>query len=192
MVLSFLDNALINRNGIDLWIFGCGEKAEPFEVLISADGNEWISLGSVSDRPAGIDIEPFLEDPDQEFHLVKIIDSGAMLSDFPCAGVDIDAVGAIGATQEIPFKRGDSNGDSEVNIGDAILILSYLFARGDPPPCHKSSDVNDSGVIDLSDSISILLYLFVGNWTPPAPFVRCGYDETPDKLPCTQFPPCAE
>ena len=32
---------------------------------------------------------------------------------------------------------GDTNGDGTVNIGDAVWILGYLFAGGEPPvPCE--------------------------------------------------------
>ena len=95
------------------------------------------------------------------------------------------------------FMRGDSNGDGQVDIGDAICLLSYLFgSAGDEckekvSRCEDAGDANDDGVLDIADAISILSHLFAGAGDLPPPFGACGVDPTVrDALTCPTYPPC--
>ena len=88
------------------------------------------------------------------------------------------------------FVRGDVNDDGNVNIADAISILSYLFAGAEPPSCVKSADTNDDSQVNIADAIFVLGYLFGGGPDPAAPFGECGTDPTEDALTCDSFPPC--
>jgi len=88
------------------------------------------------------------------------------------------------------FIRGDANADGQINIADAVYILSYLFAGGTEPSCFDAADTNDDGSLNLADAISLLGHLF-GNTGPlPSPFPTCGADPTEDEIPCDSFPPC--
>ena len=81
------------------------------------------------------------------------------------------------------FRRGDPNGDAEVNITDAVSVLSYLFSGGVEPACEDAGDGNDDGRLDISDALAILGYLFLGSAAPPAPGPDvCGSDPTEDEL----------
>ena len=81
------------------------------------------------------------------------------------------------------FRRGDPNGDAEVNITDAVSVLSYLFSGGVEPACEDAGDGNDDGRLDISDALAILGYLFLGSAAPPAPGPEvCGEDPTEDEL----------
>ena len=87
------------------------------------------------------------------------------------------------------FRRGDSNGDGEVDISDAVFILFFLFAQAGPPLCMDAADVNDSGTVDLSDAIYALAFLFTNGLVPPSPGpAEPGYDTTSDDLGCTGYP----
>lgn len=74
------------------------------------------------------------------------------------------------------FVRGDADGNREVDITDAIRILSYLFSGGQRPVCLDAADVNDTGDVDISGAISILGYLFLGGAAPAVPFPLPGAD----------------
>jgi hypothetical protein len=82
-----------------------------------------------------------------------------------------------GVTSEPTFTRGDSNGDSTVNIADAIFLLGNLFPVGPPNvlTCLEASDGNNDGTVNIADVISILDALF---GVPPvplaAPYPNCG------------------
>ena len=84
------------------------------------------------------------------------------------------------------FQRGDSNGDEQIDVGDAIIILSYLFGP-ETPKCLDALDVNDDGDIDIGDAIRLLTYLFRGPPAPPPPFPEPGFDPTNDALDCKEY-----
>ncbi len=77
------------------------------------------------------------------------------------------------------YHRGDTNGDSTVDISDAVALLGFLFLGGVTPPCLDAADANDDGQVDISDGIKILDYLFLGG-TMSNP----SDDPTPDGLGC--------
>jgi len=81
------------------------------------------------------------------------------------------------------------NGDTGLDIADAIATLDFLFA-GITIPCESSADSNDDGSINIADAINLLSYLFTSAAPPPLPFPFCGVDPTPDPLPCDGYPGC--
>ncbi len=89
-----------------------------------------------------------------------------------------------------PFIRGDANTDDNIDIADAIFILSYLFSDGAPAGCMDSADTNDDGSVDVSDVVCILVYLFAGGDPLSEPFQACGGDPTPDNLNCLSYEFC--
>jgi hypothetical protein len=83
------------------------------------------------------------------------------------------------------FRRGDANGDSLVNISDAMATLGFLFLDGRRPHCLDAADANDDGSLDMSDPIFTLDYLFRGVTAAlPPPNGEPGTDPTPDGLTC--------
>jgi hypothetical protein len=87
------------------------------------------------------------------------------------------------------FRRGEANGDLEVDLSDAIATLGWLFLGGRAPGCLDGADTNDDGEIDISDGVATLGYLFLGDKTPPIPGPRnCGIDPTSDPLGCESPP----
>lgn len=71
----------------------------------------------------------------------------------------------------VPFVRGDSNGDYELNVSDVVTLLGYLFSQGSAPQPIEAGDVNNDGQINLGDAVYALGYLF-GSGPPPAePFL---------------------
>ncbi len=93
-------------------------------------------------------------------------------------------VTSCGAFESGMYTRGDCNADLTIDLADAIYVELYLFLSGEVPGCLQACDTNDDGQLDIADSIYLLNYLFVGGSTPPAPFVACGLDQTPDSLTC--------
>ncbi len=90
------------------------------------------------------------------------------------------------------FRRGDTNGDAEVNVADAMFLLNHLFSSGQRPICMNAADVNDSGAVNISSGIYLLNYLFSDGPAPRPPFESCGEDPTPENsLGCFGSPECA-
>ena len=100
---------------------------------------------------------------------------------------------AIAASVVVPvprFRRGNVNGDTLLDISDAIGILGFLFlGQAEKVVCVDAADIKDKGSIDISDAISVLNFLFQGGVAPAPPGPNdCGPDvnqETPD-LGCAQ------
>ncbi|MCZ6793932.1 MAG: hypothetical protein O7J95_10010 [Planctomycetota bacterium] len=88
------------------------------------------------------------------------------------------------------FIRGDFNGDTKVNITDAVGTAEYLFQGGVAPDCDDAADSNDDGILDVSDPIFLLFALFIpGSPSPPPPFPEPGDDPTfRDNLGCRGTP----
>ena len=81
------------------------------------------------------------------------------------------------------FIRGDSNGDGDVQIVDAILSLSFLFLNGNAI-CLEALDINDDSDVGIVDPILLLTRLFLAGPPPPYPFPICGLDTTGTALGC--------
>jgi hypothetical protein len=61
----------------------------------------------------------------------------------------------------IPVVCGDLNGDGDVEPGDIVYSLNYLFKDGPELPCPVGrGDCNSSGNIDPGDLVSLINYLF--------------------------------
>ncbi len=89
------------------------------------------------------------------------------------------------------FRRGDANADGKRDIGDAIAVLTWLYAgTGSEPPCRDAADSNDDGTVDIADAIALLYFLYGGSPSLAEPIDRCGADPTADDLDCRDFPPC--
>ncbi|MCA8961023.1 MAG: hypothetical protein KDC38_10950 [Planctomycetes bacterium] len=114
------------------------------------------------------------------FQLGGISDPGVRSAVFSAY---LSALG-IDIPTEPPFRRGDANGDAQVDVGDAIVLLAFLFQFGANLPCDDAADVNDDGGLTIADPVSLLASLFAGSAPPPPPYPDCGADRTVDTLTC--------
>lgn len=88
------------------------------------------------------------------------------------------------------YLRGDSNGDSNINIADPIFSLAYLFNQGTIPQCMEAADANGDLGIDLADALYLLNYINGMGPAPPAPFPDCGKNPGTPVLGCASFNAC--
>ncbi len=103
LTLRFVDNALIDIDGNDLYVFEAGRNIEPTYLSISKDGRNWIDIGKISGGRADIDIKKFVKSGDV-FHYVKLEDAFLPGCGGKYPGADINAVGAIGSALQISMK----------------------------------------------------------------------------------------
>ncbi len=92
--------------------------------------------------------------------------------------------------QRVPFRRGDADANSEIEIADSLFLLTHLFLGGEAPLCRAASDANGDAAINLSDPIAILAHMFLGDGPLPEPFLECGRRIVPVDLDCHFYPPC--
>ena len=92
-----------------------------------------------------------------------------------------------------PFRRGDVNNDSDVDISDAVGIAEALFGgpTGFMLTCDDAADTDDNGVLEpLPDTVFLLNFLFLMGPPVPAPdpFGPCGADPTDmDGIDCETY-----
>jgi len=90
---------------------------------------------------------------------------------------------------EPEFSRGDCAVDSQVDLTDAIHLLTFLLIGGVTIDCDDSCDFDDSAVLDINDAISSLTFQFLGT-IPRLPPVECGPDSSADMLGCASYSDC--
>ena len=63
--------------------------------------------------------------------------------------------------------RGNVNGDvlDEIDIGDLVKMVNFMFEGGLPPLCIEEANINASTgipLVDISDLVSLVAYMFQG------------------------------
>jgi OOP family OmpA-OmpF porin len=102
IILRFIDNALTDVQGPDLYVFEIGPAVEPTSLAISKNNIDWIEIGKISGGRADIDISTFVK-PGDFFYYVKLTDlKSDCATDWP--GADIDAVGTIGSAMQLSLN----------------------------------------------------------------------------------------
>jgi len=76
-----------------------------------------------------------------------------------CAGMYSEPSDSVIVNFDECSVPGDANGDGNVDISDAIAILSYLFMGGSLR-CPNNADINGDGTVDISDPVKLLGKLF--------------------------------
>jgi hypothetical protein len=70
------------------------------------------------------------------------------------------------------FLCGDTNADQQIDVGDVIYLINYLFVGGSAPGCNPITacgDVNLDGQVDIGDGIYSINYLFISGPEPCNP-----------------------
>jgi hypothetical protein len=61
---------------------------------------------------------------------------------------------------------GDSNNDGEINAGDAVYTIAYVFKGGSAPEFICQADANGDGNIDIGDAVRLISYIFRSGAAP--------------------------
>lgn len=86
----------------------------------------------------------------------------------------IDGTITLQPVFDIPFIRGNCNGDNKVNIADGIWILNELYLQGPSSTCVAACDANEDAKYDAGDAVFIINYRLLDGPMPSAPFPDCG------------------
>lgn len=62
--------------------------------------------------------------------------------------------------------RGDSNGDLQLNVADAVYLVTYIFKGGPAPVPLAAGDANCDGTVNVGDAVYIITYIFKGGPPP--------------------------
>lgn len=172
LTLEFVDNTLIDVEGEDLFIYITNNRSA--RVEISTDGINFLAVGEVTGYPGGIDIAPFVS-PGDMFRFVRLWDVPSDEGRSPCAGPNIDAVGAMGPIEQVR-ETGDAAGALEIfptgelairveQPPDAILIIldssSSMAEEFDGSiKIEVAKEILHEMVADLPDGIRVGLRIF--------------------------------
>ncbi len=96
LTLFFEDNAIIDVNGPDIYVFEIGE-IEPTNLEISKDGENWITVGQIEGGTAFVDIKDHVKQG-EIFNYVRFTDLDTYSGQ---PGADIDAVATIGGAMRM-------------------------------------------------------------------------------------------
>lgn len=102
LVLEFVDNVLVDVDGMDLYVFEVGPFVEETELSISADGKTWRQVGRIEGSRADVDIAAVAK-PDERFRFVRLSNVSKKGCGGKHSGADIDAVAAVGAQLRLSF-----------------------------------------------------------------------------------------
>ncbi len=188
-----------------VWIHGLSVSSRSDTVHISLNGEERGSRDATDFDPdennfqwSGVDRrddhqELVVEEAGLQLLSVWIRESNFIFdkviltqdTDFVPEGLGPDETGKVPTGDgNALFVRGDANGDRNVDITDAVGILSYLFAGTGSLECEDHGDVDDNGRLQATDAVALLNYLFRSAAPPRPPFPAPGLDPTPDEYAC--------
>jgi hypothetical protein len=68
---------------------------------------------------------------------------------------------------ESAFIRGDATGDGNIDIGDVVYIINYLYKNGTAPNPLIAGDATCDGNVDVGDIVYLINYLFKNGPPPP-------------------------
>lgn len=68
------------------------------------------------------------------------------------------------------YQCGDADGNSIVNISDAVYLISYIFGGGPAPVPLISGDTDCNEITNISDAVYLISYIFGGG---PSPCQSC-------------------
>lgn len=172
LTLQFTDNALVDINGPDLYIFETGVATEPTQLEISKDGKKWIFVGKIEGGISEVDIADKVSAYDV-FHYVRLTDIKGMAGEPP--GADIDAVAAIGSAMkfainsEVLFEVGKAtiSGKGSQALEELMQKLKALTSGKVIITGHTddsgSDELNLKLSIDRAKSVSVIIQEQLGN-----------------------------
>jgi OmpA-OmpF porin, OOP family len=99
LTLRFVDNALIDVKGPDLYVFEIGPAVEATAVAISDDNRQWIDLGRIEGSTRAVDISASVS-AGETFQYVRLTNLSTVCGG-TSPGADIDALAAIGSARRI-------------------------------------------------------------------------------------------
>ena len=102
-------------------------------------------------------------DPELDFYdVINCLESTAINGKVN-AYAALDCIGAIPCYGEC----GNANAQGVVNVADAVWIINFVFAGGDPPqPVLACGNANGQGVVNVADAVWIINFVFAGGDPP--------------------------
>ncbi|PKK84949.1 MAG: hypothetical protein CVT49_01990 [candidate division Zixibacteria bacterium HGW-Zixibacteria-1] len=79
---------------------------------------------------------------------------------------------ATGIFKMIGHRSGDVNADGNINLGDILYLIQFLYNGGpEPLPMVLAGDVNTTGTVNMKDVTYLINFLYKGGPAPTAPLL---------------------
>jgi hypothetical protein len=135
------------------------------------DGNGWLIK---TDASGTLEWDFSFDAQDSAFYFYDVeqiseTDYIIVGSIYPSGGYAEAFVARI-STAEEQVVCGDANGDGDVNVGDAVFLIAYVFNGGPAPDPICSGDANGDGNTNIGDAVYLIAYVFKGG---PPPVEGC-------------------
>jgi len=142
-------------------------------------GEDTIRIHTLDSMSFGIPVEGFTLSPYGTFY-DTIITSGPQYGKYiyfkysisdPLITMDTLRIFHTWAAHEIYLGCsgicGDANDDATVNVADAVWVINYVFAGGDPPePVLACGNANNDASVNVADAVWIINFVFAGGDPP--------------------------
>ena len=86
-----------------------------------------------------------------------------------------DNYGYVEESEPMVRQNGDANGDFQICMDDAIVVIYHLWRDGRELPCRNAADIDRNGSINLNDVVLSLRHVFNGAEINTCP-VTCDSD----------------
>jgi len=147
-----------------------------YGLMTSVEGYSTATVDSCEDMMTLVTFDVYDMAPNDTFCVVKILSTSRGDADGSLLADNIDAANAfINAHDTIKCEAfvcdclpGDANGDGQVNVGDAVYIISYVFKGGPAPTPYAacSGDANGDCQCNVGDAVYTISYVFKGGPPP--------------------------
>lgn len=156
LVLRFDDNALVDVDGPDLYVFEVGPAVEATELAVSVDGRSWLEVGRVEGARAELELTGII-DPDEAYRYVRLTNRSRTCGGRH-SGADIDAVAAVGSALRLAldaavlFDVASSTlkADASAAIANAAAVIRERRATRVLIEGHTDSDGDNAANDALS------------------------------------------
>lgn len=172
-------------------VFVNGTEVQRLNMPAGAVTRTLLARSAIEPQAATIPIPTSLLVAGRNVVAVSVHNASLDSSDLSFDAALVASVGPATSSCEPTFRRGDADGDGQLNITDAVLTLGFLFLGTRTPSCLDAADADDDGHVMLTDAVYLLSYLFnAGPPLPPPASPSCGIDPTADALDCQQPVEC--
>jgi outer membrane protein OmpA-like peptidoglycan-associated protein len=146
LVVRFDDNALVDVDGPDLYVFEIGPAVEATELAVSVDGRTWLEVGRIEGARAELDLTGTI-DPADVYRYVRLTNRSRTCGGRH-SGADIDAIAAVGSALRVAldaavlFDVGQSTlkPEAEAAITRAAAVIRERRATQVLVEGHTDSD----------------------------------------------------
>lgn len=156
LVLRFDDNALVDVDGPDLYVFEVGPAVEATDLAVSVDGRRWLEVGRIEGARAELELSGII-DPDDAYRYVRLTNRSRTCGGRH-SGADIDAVAAVGSALRVALdaavlfdvSSATLKPEAKMAIANAASLIRERRATRVLVEGHTDSDGDDGANTTLS------------------------------------------